>query len=53
MKKRPTGNASRYAVPNRLLAAAEALLAAKDAGMVTVLEWRALRRAVRTVRKAR
>ena len=30
-----------------LLAAAEALLTAKDAGMLTVLEWRRLRRAVR------
>ena len=34
-----------------LLAAAEALLAAKDNQMETVVEWRALRRAVRNSRK--
>jgi hypothetical protein len=34
-----------------LLAAAEALLAAKDSQMVTIVEWRALRRAAKKARK--
>ena len=34
-----------------LLAAAEALLAAKDNQMETIVEWRALRRAVKNARK--
>jgi hypothetical protein len=36
---------------DELLAAAEALLAAKDNQMETVTEWRALRRAVKKARK--
>jgi hypothetical protein len=36
-----------------LLAAAEALLAAKDAQMLTAVEWRRLRRAVRRGRRGR
>jgi hypothetical protein len=35
-----------------LLAAAEALLAAKDNQMETAVEWRALRKAVRSARRA-
>lgn len=38
---------------DELLAAAEALLAAKDNQMETPLEWRALRRAVRHAKKTR
>lgn len=34
-----------------LLAAAEALLTAKDSEMVTALEWRRLRRAIKATRK--
>jgi hypothetical protein len=41
------------ATNHELLAAAEALLAAKDNGMETRAEWRALRRAVRHARKRR
>jgi hypothetical protein len=37
---------------NELLAAAEALLAAKDNQMETITEWRALRRAVKHARKS-
>ena len=36
-----------------LLAAAEALLEARENQMVTAVEWRALRNAVRAIRRAR
>ena len=44
---------SAYDAREELLAAAEALLAAKDNQMETITEWRALRRAVRHARKTK